>query len=141
MSLNFSFGSNKLNLGGTATSTPAAGSGLTSTTSAFPSLLNPAGSSTNTASTTSLLGSTNTQPTTTSLTLAPATSTTSGASQTTNTSSQSTSVSSISFKVLEDYINKWMNDLDSQEKDFLNQATQLNALDKLMIENGEKVIN
>jgi nuclear pore complex protein Nup62 len=33
-----------------------------------------------------------------------------------------------------------MTDLDVQEKDFLNQATQLNALDKLMIENGEKII-
>jgi len=34
-----------------------------------------------------------------------------------------------------------MNELDSQEKDFLSQATQLNALDKLMIENGDKVRN
>lgn len=34
-----------------------------------------------------------------------------------------------------------MGDLDSQEKDFLNQATQLNALDKLMIENGDKIID
>jgi len=33
-----------------------------------------------------------------------------------------------------------MSELDSQEKDFLNQATQLNALDKLMIENGDKVV-
>lgn len=32
-----------------------------------------------------------------------------------------------------------MSDLDAQEKDFLNQATQLNALDKLMVENGDKV--
>jgi nuclear pore complex protein Nup62 len=47
----------------------------------------------------------------------------------------------ITFKVLEDYINKWMQDLDTQEKDFIDQATQLNALDKLMIENGEKIID
>ena len=33
-----------------------------------------------------------------------------------------------------------MSELDSQERDFLNQATQLNALDNLMIENGDKVI-
>ena len=45
---------------------------------------------------------------------------------------------SVTYKVLEDYINKWMAELDTQEKDFLNQATQLNALDKLMIDNGEK---
>lgn len=31
--------------------------------------------------------------------------------------------------------------MDTQEKDFINQATQLNALDKLMIENGEKIID
>lgn len=34
-----------------------------------------------------------------------------------------------------------MADLDTQEKDFLNQATQLNALDKLMVENGDKIID
>lgn len=49
--------------------------------------------------------------------------------------------STLTFKVLEDYINKWVGDLDLQEKDFINQATQLNALDKLMIENGEKASN
>jgi hypothetical protein len=32
-----------------------------------------------------------------------------------------------------------MNDLDAQEKEFLDQACQLNALDRLMIDNGEKV--
>lgn len=52
---------------------------------------------------------------------------------------QTTSTTTITFKILEDYINKWMSELDSQERDFLNQATQLNALDKLMIENGDKV--
>ena len=57
----------------------------------------------------------------------------------TSTTSASLSNPTLTFKVLEDYINKWMNELDSQEKDFLNQATQLNALDKLMIENGDKV--
>lgn len=34
-----------------------------------------------------------------------------------------------------------MNELDSQEKDFLSQATQLNALDKLMVENGDKIVD
>jgi nuclear pore complex protein Nup62 len=48
---------------------------------------------------------------------------------------------SITFRVLEDYINKWMSDLDDQEKDFISQATQLNALDKLMIANGEKLVD
>jgi nuclear pore complex protein Nup62 len=56
--------------------------------------------------------------------------------QTQNVSSGST----VTFKIFEDYVNKWMSELDSQEKDFLSQATQLNALDKVMIDNGEKVI-
>ena len=48
--------------------------------------------------------------------------------------------STITFKTLEEHINTWMNDLDTQEKEFLDQACQLNALDRLMIDNGEKVI-
>ena len=65
---------------------------------------------------------------------APSTSSVLGSSQQTTNSN-----SSITYKVLEDYINKWMGDLEAQEKDFLNQATQLNALDKLMMDNGDKV--
>ena len=94
----------------------------------------------NTATNASTLGS-NTTAT------AAATSNTSTQSQTatsnttasSSTSSSSAATTTITFKILEDYINKWMSELDSQEKDFLNQATQLNALDKLMIENGDKV--
>ena len=84
----------------------------------------------NTASNTSMLG------------LAAIASTTNNQSQTVNTSTVATSstTTTITFKILEDYINKWMSELDSQEKDFLNQATQLNALDKIMIENGDKVV-
>ena len=67
------------------------------------------------------------------------TTTTAATTTTSNTATQPTTNSTLTFKILEDYVNKWMSDLDSQEKDFLNQATQLNALDKLMIENGEKV--
>ena len=65
--------------------------------------------------------------------------TTAATAEATSTTPASLSNPTLTFKVLEDYINKWMNELDSQEKDFLNQATQLNALDKLMIENGDKV--
>jgi hypothetical protein len=50
-----------------------------------------------------------------------------------------TTTSTITFKTLEEHINTWMNDLDTQEKEFLDQACQLNALDRLMIDNGEKV--
>jgi nuclear pore complex protein Nup62 len=79
---------------------------------------------------------------TTAATSAPvtATLTTGVVAQSNDQQQQQQTNSSISYKVLEDYINKWMTDLDVQEKDFLNQATQLNALDKLMIENGEKII-
>lgn len=83
-----------------------------------------------TANTTNPLGATGlttTTASTTGTTPAPAT----------NTITNST----VTFKILEDYVNKWMNELDSQEKDFLNQATQLNALDKLMIENGDKIVD
>ena len=62
-----------------------------------------------------------------------------GAAQPGQQQQQQQQQSTLSFRVLEDYINKWMGELDLQEKDFLNQATQLNALDKLMIDNGEKV--
>ena len=45
----------------------------------------------------------------------------------------------MTYQQLEDNINKWMTDLEKQEKDFLEQATQVNAWDRVLIENGEKV--
>ena len=61
------------------------------------------------------------------------------AAATTTTQATPQPANAIAFKVVDDYINKWMSELEVHEKDFLNQATQLNALDKLMIDNGEKV--
>lgn len=46
----------------------------------------------------------------------------------------------ITYQQLEENINKWMADLEKQERDFLQQATQVNAWDRLLVENGEKVI-
>ena len=46
---------------------------------------------------------------------------------------------SLTYKQLEDIINKWVHDLEEQEKVFLNQASQVNTWDCLLIENGEKV--
>jgi hypothetical protein len=66
---------------------------------------------------------------------APITTTTTAASTAT-----SLNTNTITFKVLEDQINNWMRDLDEQEKVFLDQACQLNGLDRIMIDNGEKVI-
>ncbi|PRD29638.1 UNVERIFIED_CONTAM: Nup62 [Trichonephila clavipes] len=45
----------------------------------------------------------------------------------------------INFRQLEDSINKWKIELEEQEKVFLNQATQVNAWDRLLISNGEKI--
>lgn len=48
-------------------------------------------------------------------------------------------VTSITFAQLEENINKWTLELEEQEKTFINQATQINAWDRLLIANGEKV--
>ena len=47
----------------------------------------------------------------------------------------------MSFRQLEENINKWTLELEDLEKVFLNQATQVNAWDQLLIKNGEKIIS
>ncbi|CAH1641763.1 unnamed protein product [Spodoptera littoralis] len=49
-------------------------------------------------------------------------------------------VTSITFAQLEENINKWTLELEDQEKTFINQATQINAWDRLLIANGEKIV-
>jgi len=51
----------------------------------------------------------------------------------------STSTASMSYRQLEDFINKWTLELEEQEAVFLEQATQVNAWDRLLIDNGDKV--
>jgi nuclear pore complex protein Nup62 len=46
---------------------------------------------------------------------------------------------SMSYRQLEECINKWTLELEEQETIFLQQATQVNAWDRLLIENGEKI--
>lgn len=46
----------------------------------------------------------------------------------------------INFFQLEESINKWTLELEEQEKVFVNQATQINAWDKLLISNGKKIV-
>lgn len=46
----------------------------------------------------------------------------------------------LTFTQLEDAINKWTIDLEEQGKMFGNQAKQLNAWDRLLITNGEKIL-
>lgn len=107
--------------GGSTASTNPLGGGLTSSTNPLGGGLTLGGAKTTTTPAVN----------TTATTATPATATT----------NQQTTNSTLTFKILEDYVNKWMSDLDSQEKDFLNQATQLNALDKLMVENGDKIVD
>ncbi|KAG5311388.1 NUP62 protein, partial [Pseudoatta argentina] len=70
---------------------------------------------------------------------APATHTSLG---TTTTVSSATGIQpgAINFCQLEESINKWTLELEEQEKVFVNQATQVNAWDKLLITNGEKIV-
>ena len=46
----------------------------------------------------------------------------------------------MNYRQLEEGINKWTLELEEQEKVFLNQATQVNAWDRLLMENGEKIV-
>ena len=46
---------------------------------------------------------------------------------------------SMNYRQLEEQINKWMLELEDQERMFLQQATQVNAWDRLLVDNGEKV--
>nr|XP_019550201.2 LOW QUALITY PROTEIN: nuclear pore glycoprotein p62 [Aedes albopictus] len=74
----------------------------------------------------------------------PAAQTQPAANLTTNTqTTQSSSVAGgqqLNFCQLEEFINKWTLELEEQEKLFTNQATQVNAWDKLLLGNGEKIV-
>ena len=59
----------------------------------------------------------------------------------TNTTSSASAGSSLTFRQLEENINKWTMELEDLEKVFINQATQVNAWDQLLIRNGEKIIS
>lgn len=60
---------------------------------------------------------------------------------TTSTTTTTPAVSTtLTFRQLEESINKWSVDLDEQEKSFLNQASSVAAWDRLLVSNGEKVL-
>ncbi|XP_076171530.1 uncharacterized protein LOC143148756 [Ptiloglossa arizonensis] len=60
---------------------------------------------------------------------------------TTTTVTSSASVTQpASINSFEESINKWTLELEEQEKVFVNQAAQVNAWDKLLITNGEKIV-
>eukprot|EP00794_Sanderia_malayensis_P015976 gene15976-17585_t len=57
-----------------------------------------------------------------------------------NIASDASSTSkSLNYKELEDIINKWIHELEEQEKVFLNQAKQVNSWDRMLIRNGENI--
>lgn len=45
----------------------------------------------------------------------------------------------LNYRQLEEGVNRWTLDLEEQEKIFLQQATQVNAWDRVLVENGDKV--
>ncbi|XP_034041837.1 nucleoporin 62 like isoform X2 [Thalassophryne amazonica] len=51
----------------------------------------------------------------------------------------STAPSVMTYAQLEGLINKWSLELEDQERHFLQQATQVNAWDRLLVENGDKI--
>ncbi|CAH1787484.1 unnamed protein product [Owenia fusiformis] len=65
--------------------------------------------------------------------------TSSSLSTTTTTTAANAATPSMNYRQLEETINKWNHDLEEQEKNFLQQATHVNAWDRLLIENGEKI--
>ncbi|KAH8319901.1 hypothetical protein KR074_008954 [Drosophila pseudoananassae] len=46
----------------------------------------------------------------------------------------------LSYNQLEEHINKWTLEFEEQEKVFTEQATQINAWDKLLISNNQKIV-
>ncbi|NXP15322.1 NUP62 protein, partial [Thinocorus orbignyianus] len=63
-----------------------------------------------------------------------------GTSTTAITTTTTTSAPPVmTYAQLESLINKWSLELEDQEKHFLHQATQVNAWDRMLIENGEKI--
>lgn len=87
-----------------------------------------------TSTTTSTFGAVNTSVTTggTTATLSSA--------PTTTLSSVPASTNQLNFCQLEELINKWTLELEEQEKIFMNQATQVNSWDNMLITNNNKIM-
>ncbi|CAO2591985.1 Nuclear pore glycoprotein p62 [Lemmus lemmus] len=56
-----------------------------------------------------------------------------------STAAGTTAGPAMTYAQLESLINKWSLELEDQERHFLQQATQVNAWDRTLIENGEKI--
>ncbi|XP_062555325.1 nuclear pore glycoprotein p62 [Armigeres subalbatus] len=139
-STGFAFGASTFGPGTSAATAPAAA--ITTASTAVPaaaptlSSITPAVSAATTTSN---------QPSLESFTVPKPTNQTQPAANLTTTTqtTQSASVSGaqqLNFCQLEEFINKWTLELEEQEKLFTNQATQVNAWDKLLLGNGEKIV-
>ncbi|XP_058053038.1 nucleoporin-62 C-terminal-like protein isoform X2 [Ahaetulla prasina] len=73
------------------------------------------------------------------LNLKPLATTSVAASTSTATTTTGMTPPVMTYAQLESLINKWSLELEDQEKHFLQQATQVNAWDRTLIENGEKI--
>uniref|UniRef100_A0A671YM43 Nuclear pore glycoprotein p62 n=1 Tax=Sparus aurata TaxID=8175 RepID=A0A671YM43_SPAAU len=71
--------------------------------------------------------------------LKPASSAIATATATATTIATTTAPPVMTYAQLEVLINKWSLELDDQERHFLQQATQVNAWDRMLVENGEKI--
>ncbi|XP_061393796.1 nuclear pore glycoprotein p62-like [Musca vetustissima] len=59
----------------------------------------------------------------------------------TTDSSAVANASQLTYNQLEEHINKWTLELEEQEKVFTDQATQINAWDKVLISNNQKILD
>lgn len=116
-----------------ATITTTAGFSLTGTATTTAATAFTFGTGTTASSTTGF--SLNQTPATTSLT-----STQASLGTTTTVTSSAGTLQPASISSFEESINKWTLELEEQEKVFVNQAAQVNAWDKLLISNGEKIV-
>lgn len=90
-----------------------------------------------TAAISSTFGATSTSATTGSTTAAA----TLSSIPTTTLSSVPASTNQLNFCQLEELINKWTLELEEQEKIFMNQATQVNSWDNMLISNSNKIMS
>lgn len=63
------------------------------------------------------------------------------ATKTTDSTSAVPKASQLTYNQLEEHINKWTLELEEQEKIFTDQATQINAWDKILITNNQKILD
>ncbi|XP_043277833.1 nuclear pore glycoprotein p62 isoform X2 [Venturia canescens] len=135
-SLNLTFGQPTV---ASATTTAPTGFSLNAVTTAPSTGLSLGSSVASTNSTSFTLNKTSAnQGSATTITTNPTPQTTLG-TITTVSSSNITQTGTTNFCQLEESINKWTLELEEQEKAFVNQATQVNTWDKLLIVNGEKI--